>query len=303
MSGVPPTQGTPRPGEDPTRSSRFALTRDPSVARRLALDGYARLGGVVGPDTVAAARGAVTEAIERLGRPLGDDWFPSITLPEVEVRDLISVRLTEILGPTLHAVLAEDAELLRLDASVKPPSPTSALGPHQDFSIVDERRFASLYLWVPLIDTDAVNGTLHVVPGSHRFANGIRAQHVPAVFDEVLDLVHDASVRLDCSVGDLVLMVSGVIHHSPANRSEAVRLAAHGIVKPTAAPIVFSFVDEATPPDEVECYEVDMATYIEGIRAGRPGPGGPRPRLVPRQATSMTPERFRAGVREVRAIR
>ena len=156
----------------------------------------------------------------------------------------------------------------------------------------------SLYLWIPLTDTDARNGTLHVVPGSHRFANKrplparpCRPSTMPSTD------VHEASVRLDCRAGDLVLMVSGVIHHSPPTSSDEVRLAAHGILIPVDVPLVFYYADDDTPQGQVECYELDLEGYVRHIHAGPPRPrGDPQPPWSARPPGSMTRERFTAGV-------
>lgn len=280
--------------------ARVLGLRDPEVARALEDQGYVNLGPFLGPDEVRGCVEAFGEAVERLERPIGDAWFPTILLPEDDVRDFLTAELGERVGPHLGDVFdLGEVELIRLDLSVKPPSPASELGPHQDFSLIDERRWRSLYLWIPLVDTDEHNGTLHVVPGSHRFTNAIRSQHVPAVFDEVLPEVHEAAVRLDCRAGDLVLMVSGVVHFSPPNQSDEVRLAAHGIVKPTAAPLVFYYADDETPADKVECYELDLDAYVRQIRAGRPAADVPRSALVDRPPTSMTEARFRTGLAQV----
>jgi hypothetical protein len=276
--------------------------RPDGLAAALARDGFANLGPFLDADAVARGRAAFAEAAERLGRPLGDRWFPTILLPEEDVRAFLTEALAALVLPGLEAVVDPDVwELLRVDYSVKPATPASELGPHQDFSLIDERSALSLYLWIPLEDTDAANGTLHVVPGSHRFANRIRAQHVPAYFDDVLDLVRDEAVRLDCRAGDLVVMVAGVVHFSPPNRGEDVRLVAHGIVKPVDAPLVFYFADEHTPPGEVDCYELDLDGYVRHIGEGRPPEDARRSARVPRPPARMTPERFRAGVAAVRA--
>ncbi len=284
-------------GSAPLAEIRGVL--DPAVSERLARTGYARLGVVLDADEVAAARAVFEEAMDRLGRPVGESWFPTIMLPDDDVRRFVASSLRPIVAPALRSVLDERVlEVLELHFSVKPPTPASELGPHQDFSVVDERRTTSLYLWIALEDMDDRNGALHVVPGSHRFANRIRSQHVPATFDEVLDEVHESSVRIDCPAGELVLMVSGVIHHSPPNRTGRVRLAAHGIVVPVGAPMVFYFADDDTPADMVECYELDLDTYVEQVRSGRPSDGRPPDELVERPGP-MTPARFAAGMTSV----
>lgn len=276
---------------------RVAGLRDPEVAARLAGDGYVRLGPFLTADEVAQANAVFAEAEGRLAEPLGDGWFPTILLLDDAVRAFITTELEALIAAKLDAVFQPGSyDVMRLDYSVKPPTPASELGPHQDYALVDERRAQSLYLWIPLCDTDEVNGTLHVVPGSHRFTNRIRSRHVPAVFDEVLDLVHGASTRLDCRAGEMVVMVSGVVHHSPPNRSGRLRLAAHGILTPTGVPLVFFFADDETPAGQVECYEVDIERYVHAIHHGRPGPEVPLARLEDRPLSSMGRDRFEQGL-------
>ncbi|MEN0072671.1 MAG: phytanoyl-CoA dioxygenase family protein [Propionicimonas sp.] len=269
---------------------------DPEVAGALARDGFARLGPFLDGDEIARGNEIFDAALEQLDRPVGDTWFPTILLPEDDVRAQITSGLEDLVLPGLWQVFDRSSmELMRLDYSVKPASPNSALGPHQDFSVIDEEFFTSLYIWVPLSDSNLTNGTLHVVPGSHRFSNRIRSRHVPAVFDEVLDEVHESAIRLDCRAGELIVMVSGVIHFSPPNLSDDLRLAVHGIVKPAAAPLVFFYADEETPEGRVECYEMDIEKYVRCIHEGRPSGDVEMDRLVPRPPRSMDPERFGAG--------
>jgi hypothetical protein len=121
------------------------------------------------------------------------------------------------------------------------------------------------------------------------------------MFDPVLDDVETASTELVCEPGELIVMVSGVVHFSPPNQTDDVRLAAHGIVKPTEAPLVFYYADDDTPSGKVECYELDLDAYVRQIRAGRPSADVPRSALVDRPPSSMTEARFRSGLAEVAA--
>jgi hypothetical protein len=270
--------------------------RDPDVAATLARDGYVRLGRVLDDDACARLRSAFDHVEANLGRPLGDQWFPTILLPDAALRAYIDDQLRPVVMPALAPHLDLDVlETVRVDYSVKPDGPESLLGPHQDFSIVDERRWTSLYVWIPLIATDAVNGTLHVLPGSHRYSNTVRSRHVPAMFDPVLDEVEASSIVLECEPGELIVMVSGVVHFSPPNRSGALRLAAHGIFKPAEAPLVFYFADDETPADQVELYEVGIDDYIELALGERPGERFARSATCPREPVEMEPERFAAG--------
>ena len=45
---------------------------------------------------------------------------------------------------------------------------------HQDWAIVDEEKYFSLNIWIPLHDVDERNGAMWIVKGSHKIGNTIR---------------------------------------------------------------------------------------------------------------------------------
>ena len=285
-SPAPPDQVDPGTSDEVRAEHAFDLAHvlaDPVRGAELERDGFTVFPGLLDAAEVDQLRDAFDGAMARWGQPVGDRWFPTILFPDPSIRRELSEAVSTVLGPHVRSVLGSSAwDLVRADYSVKPPSAVSELGPHQDFSVVDERRYRSLYVWSPLDPITRTNGALHVLPGSHRFGGEVRAQYVPFVFDDAIDLVRSASVRLETRPGDLVVMVSGVVHWSPANESDRLRLAAHGLLKPLDAPIVYFYADDDTPPGTVEMYEVDMDTYIELCLVGRPGPDVPRTGLRPR---------------------
>ncbi|MEX0768887.1 MAG: phytanoyl-CoA dioxygenase family protein [Microthrixaceae bacterium] len=277
--------------------------KDASIAKALARDGYVRLGLVLTADEVARGKEIFAEALRRMDRPIGDAWFHTILIPENDVRDYITQELELLLTPKIAEVVdLEQLELMRLDFSVKPSSTNDEPGPHQDYALVDERYATSLYAWIPLVDMNEFNGTLHVVPGSHRFTNLIRSLHVPSTFDEVLDSVRAAALRFDCQAGELILMVSGIIHFSPANSSGELRLAAHGMLAPSQIPLQFYFADDQTPEGKVECYEFDIEGYVKQLHQGRPDPEVELTKLLNRPPRTMTPERFQAGLEATKDV-
>ncbi len=275
--------------------------KDPEVAHALARDGFVRLGVILTAEEVARGQEIFAEAVRRMNRPIGDAWFHTILIPEDDVREFITQELEVLLAPKIAAVIdQEQLELMRLDFSVKPPSTNNEPGPHQDYALVDEREATSFYAWIPLVDMNEFNGTLHVVPGSHRYTNMIRSFHVPSTFDEVLDSVRAAALRFDCLAGELILMVSGVIHFSPPNSSDEVRLAAHGMLAPSKIPLKFYFSDDQTPVGKVEAYEADIDSYVNQLHQGRPAAEVEPIQILERPPQSMTPERFLAGLAATR---
>lgn len=119
---------------------------------------------------------------------------------------------------------------------VKEPGEGSIMPLHTDWTYVDESKFRSLALWVPLIDTRPQNGALGVVAGSHLLPAGIRGPKIPHPF-------HPFNERIIEHFGELIPMKAGegliydhrLMHYSPPNLSETTRVAINVILTPEEA--------------------------------------------------------------------
>ncbi len=60
---------------------------------------------------------------------------------------------------------------------------------HQNWTFVDEDKFTSVSVWVPLCDVSRFNGTLEVVPKTHNTLTKYRSPSIPWVFAEPVDVV------------------------------------------------------------------------------------------------------------------
>jgi hypothetical protein len=144
----------------------------------------------------------------------------------------------------------------------------SVVGFHQDWSFVDESRFRSINLWFPLMDVDAFNGCLQVVPGSHRISTDPRAHFDRGRFDElgaVLREFHTVAVPL--RVGQGIFYDGALLHGSAANQSGHRRVAVGTVLVPEGAPMLHSF---RVSSDSVELYAADDAFFWRHQPGARP---------------------------------
>jgi hypothetical protein len=133
------------------------------------------------------------------------------------------------------------------------------VGLHPDWTYTDERRHRTYLYWCPLVDTDADNGTLRVVPGTHRLVTGLRGSgDFAAVTEGVEELLLERSVSVPLRVGEAIVYDAALIHGSPPNRTPAPRPAAAMAVAPVDAELVHFHRPVDGP---ITGYEIDESWY------------------------------------------
>ena len=139
----------------------------------------------------------------------------------------------------------------------KMPSKNSALGAHQDWTIVDENKYVALNCWIPLTDVTEQNGALHVLPGSHYPAHHtLRAPTIPFFFSGNEEFVVPEVIPMRVKAGEAVILNQSVIHYSSPNNSDKIRKAITAGVKSAGAPMRFHYKDPAGSPDKVEVFDM-----------------------------------------------
>jgi hypothetical protein len=139
----------------------------------------------------------------------------------------------------------------------KTPGSGSELAMHQDWTIVDETRYQALNIWVPLCDVNEQNGALYVVPGSHLHILPLRAPTLPFFFSGNEKMVLKYTVPMKVKAGQSVVLNQRLIHYSPPNLSNKIRIAITSGVKTKDAQMVFHYRDSAAIDDTIEVFEQD----------------------------------------------
>lgn len=131
--------------------------------------------------------------------------------------------------------LVKDGQTLGGTFIAKPPRQTEALEPHQDWSIVDESRFRSYTIWVPLTDVDEHSGCMYVLPKSHESMRGYRHLTIPSIFGKIYDHVWKHMIPIRLKSGESIIFDHSLGHASKPNQSNQVRIAAtHSLLSSNA---------------------------------------------------------------------
>lgn len=115
------------------------------------------------------------------------------------------------------------------------------VGVHQDWTIVDESKYSSLTIWVPVQDVDGTNGAMRVVPGSHLFFDYHRSDNIPYAYRGNEQMLWDNMVTVQMRAGQAFVLNHAVIHASDINTSGKERLViAYGLA-PKNANLMFYY--------------------------------------------------------------
>jgi hypothetical protein len=162
---------------------------------------------------------------------------------------------------------------------VKEPGTGSIMPLHTDWTYVDESKFRSLALWMPLTDTTNDNGALGVVAGSHHLPFDIRGPKIPHAFHRFNErIIEQFGELIPMKAGEAIVYDHRLMHYSPPNLSAVARVAINVILTPEEAPIYHycrhgaeDFIHEYAVEDEdfYVCYDAfdipEKATHVRRL--------------------------------------
>ena len=141
---------------------------------------------------------------------------------------------------------------------VKSPRSNHVVGLHQDWTYTDEINFHSVNVWLPLQATNAKNGGLYVIPGSHKLPFSIRyTPFEEKLYNVDINLLKQKSVLIETQLGDAIIYDSRLLHFSEGNLSDEFRVACAGIFLPKDAPALYYYLNGKTMNE----YQTDMDFY------------------------------------------
>lgn len=191
------------------------------------------------------------------------NFYGSFLSPDLELKQEVHQGLSKLIDPILEPILFNQ-QTLSYFFIVKGKGGDSIVNLHQDWSIVDERKYRGLTLWIPLINSTSQNGTLHVIKGSHLFPLNIRGGSIPSKYDtnlpkEVLRLLEPINVNM----GEALIFDSRLLHYSPPNHSNTSRTSIISNIIPNQAETMCFTQEEVRSEKVVYSYQVPRHFYMQ----------------------------------------
>jgi len=134
--------------------------------------------------------------------------------------------------------------------------------------VTDEESAGAVNCWFPTSTVDEAVGRMSVLPRSHRYLRGLRGSQVfpTQVADICREVADELLEPVEVAVGEAIIYENRLLHGTPPNRPDAVRVAAYISAIPAGAPRVHYYM---TPGGTVEGFHVDedfFTTFTIGQR-------------------------------------
>jgi len=184
---------------------------------------------------------------------------------DIELKKTFYKTLNDFFQPKLDSLL-NDYDILITNLWEKKPGDAEVIV-HQNWTHVDESKFRSYSIWIPLQDANTENGTMEVVPRSHKKFSSMRGLNMEYPYSYPFkpiekEIKDEFLVPLNLKTGQAAIFDDALIHYTGSNLSNAMRVAVQLVVKPKAAEGLFYFKHkEITGVNNVEIFEADPDFY------------------------------------------
>lgn len=134
---------------------------------------------------------------------------------------------------------------------------------HQNWAFVDEEKYSSVSVWVPLVDSNEENGTLEMVDGSHKKFGQYRGPMIPWELRHLKEeIVSRHLTPMNVKAGEGVILDDSIVHYSNINKTPGLRLAIQLIMVPREAPTVHYHYDREDDAANIKMLETDLDFYM-----------------------------------------
>jgi len=172
-----------------------------------------------------------------------------------EVKKLVFEKLKEYFTPKLNQLISSyrvSGGGFYYKAS---GNSNNAVPAHQDWTLVDEDKYAAYNIWIPLMDVDKTNGAYHVIDGSHKKKFTYRGSNIPSACSKI-EYTWDDLTYIPLKKGEAIVYDVRLIHATPPNVTSKDRISAVINVVPEEAQLIHCYMENKNS-SEVLIYGID----------------------------------------------
>lgn len=236
------------------------IFKDPQLQERYEREGY-----VVVPFYSEEDIKELYSIYEALNSQLEDrGFYISIMSQNLAYKEKVHHMIKNVASKRAEAYFI-DCNFISSSFAVKKTGKESEFDLHQGINFTDESLHDTFTAWSPLVDVNAENGCLFVLPGSHKLWHQIRKSpdFIPPIRNIKKHLWDKYAIEIKMKAGEALVFHHRLIHGSKPNMSNALRLATLNAFIPKEAPLLLYTSKTSSIDDrELEIYQFHKDNYF-----------------------------------------
>jgi ectoine hydroxylase-related dioxygenase (phytanoyl-CoA dioxygenase family) len=214
------------------------IFNDSKLQEQFEKDGF-----VVVPFLNEAEVNTLSSLFYKLHKQVPENFYSTTFSASPELKEEINEQTNRVFGSKTDQLFGN---IKKLGSSFlcKAPGEGGKMHVHQDWTVVDESKFCSVTVWVPLVDTSEKNGAIRVLRGSHRFTDTLRAPTLPSEYAGLQNEIWDEMELLPMKAGEAFIFNHALLHASSVNKTDKERLAITYGVIPAEAGLMLYHLNE-----------------------------------------------------------
>jgi ectoine hydroxylase-related dioxygenase (phytanoyl-CoA dioxygenase family) len=180
----------------------------------------------------------------------------------IEYKKEVFKIITEYFKPHVARWLADYKPIIA--NYIRKKTDTGEVPLHQNWAFADEKEVCTVSIWCPLVDSFEENGTLQLVPGSHKRFGEVRGPMIPWELENIKsEIISDYLLPMNLKAGNAIVLDDSIVHYSAINKTNDLRLAIQLILIPGEVPSIHYHMNPAQSMEEVNVLEVDSDFYMQ----------------------------------------
>ncbi len=248
------------------------VLRDEALEEQFQRDGYVRVPFIT-PQEVAELKQKFFDSLPASGGQISADetgvensrlvtYDFTFIDKNIDYKRQVFDIITTYFKPHMDRLLADYRPVIA--NYIRKKTDTGEVPLHENWAFADERKCCTVSIWCPLVDSTVENGTLQVVPGSHKRFGEVRGPMIPWELDGIKEIIIDNYlVPLETRAGDCVILDDSIVHYSALNKTNELRLAIQLICIPAEMPSIHYHMDPSVSMTDVDVLEVDVDFYMQ----------------------------------------
>ncbi len=234
-----------------------AIVKDHNLNQYFETNGFSEFHGIS-----SSIINACRDLFKEYFNPVENNMFVSHYESKPEINIAVSNSLQQIFQPWLEVNFV-DYKFVIGHYIIKSTVNSKEFALHQDWNIVDEKKFPFIHIWIPLQETNEENGGLYVLPQSHNILGNLRSGSLKIPFVEIENGLANHIKSFQMKEGSAIGYSPALFHGSFPNKSSASRMTVLLAITHKDAPLHYYHKNN---DGDLEVYSIENIDLLQNLK-------------------------------------